>query len=136
MMLIEGDTHILFFFCKTVKACVFSCFVWKLRTVTKLFVFSRFEISSREREPDDTNTRSVPHKKDTKHINNTITRQKHVNHPLACENFDGPEIAREEFTNVFAVHAENDGQNTVRTEKNERQSAREYFRSLVFNSQP
>jgi len=94
-----------------------------------------------EREnPNDTNTRPslIRKTKTERHINNTIThhRQKHVNHPLACENFDGPEIAREEFTNVFAVHAENDGRITVRTEEIERQSAREYFRSLVFNSQP
>ena len=92
-----------------------------------------------EREnPNDTNTRPslIRKTKTERHINNTITRQKHVNHPLACENFDGPEIAREEFTNVFAVHAENDGRTPVRTEENERQSAREYFRSLVFNSQP
>jgi len=54
----------------------------------------------------------------------------HVNHPLPCEDANRPEIAREEFENIHAIHAENDGDFIERTEENERQSTRVYFGSL------
>jgi hypothetical protein len=54
----------------------------------------------------------------------------HVNHPLPCEDVNRPEIAREEFENIHAIHAENDGNFIERTEENERQSTRVYFGSL------